>query len=268
MERTKAVLITGAASGIGRAVCDKFLEEGHRVFALDIAECAEREGQTAFACDVTSEQSVTAVREELCHLGVKLDLIINVAGMHRMCSLVEGDVAMMKRLIDVNLCGAMTVNRIMHGLLAENGRIVIVTSEVAPLDPMPFNGLYSVSKTALDCYSQALRQELNLLGQQVITVRPGAVATPLSGGSIADTERLVSATELYSRQAKHFHGLVTGFMGVPIAPEKIATQIYKAATCRRPRLVYSKHGSLGLVLLNALPKRLQCFIIKALLNRK
>ena len=48
-------------------------------------------------------------------------------------------------------------------LLKENGRIIITTSEVAPLAPMPFNGIYNVTKTALDSYSQALRQELNLI---------------------------------------------------------------------------------------------------------
>ena len=69
-----------------------------------------------------------------------------------------------------------------------------MTSEVASLDPMPFNGLYNVSKTALDSYSQALRQELNLLGQVVITIKPGSIETPLSEGSLVDTKNLAENT--------------------------------------------------------------------------
>ena len=91
------------------------------------------------------------------------------------------------------------MSRLFHSLLTESGRIILVTSEVAYLDPMPFNGLYSVSKTALECYAQALRQEINLLDQKVITIRPGAIKTPLCDGSLTDTESLAAATELYKK---------------------------------------------------------------------
>jgi len=145
---------------------------------------------------------------------------------------------------------------------------VIVTSEVASLDPMPFNGLYNVSKTALDCYAQALRQELNLIGQIVITVRPGAIKTPLCYGSLTDTEALASSTELYKSQASRFLGLTKAFMGKPLEPKKLSKLIYKATVKKHPRLIYKKHRNPGLVLLDLMPKRLQCFIIKSLLNRK
>jgi len=150
----------------------------------------------------------------------------------------------------------------------EKGRIVILTSEVATLDPMPFNGLYNISKTALECYAQALRQELNLLGQSVVTVRPGAVATPLAKGSKDSTAALAEKTELYKKQAKHFSSIVEKFTGKPMPPERLAKTIYKASTARHPRYSYSKHRNPGLVLLGILPKRAQCFVIKLLLNRK
>jgi hypothetical protein len=57
-------------------------------------------------------------------------------------------------------------------------------------------------------------------------------------------------------------------MGTPIKPSKIAKIIYKASTKKNPKLIYQKHRNLGLVLLNILPKRMQCFVIKLLLNRK
>ena len=263
----KNVLITGAASGIGAAVADIFLENGHRVYGIDVCEIAGAEGLVGYKADITCEDALCAIAEHLKASGVTLELIINVAGIHRMASLVESDYKMMKSLIDVNLSGTMLVNRVFHSLLSPEGRIIIVTSEVAGLDPMPFNGLYSLSKTALECYAQALRQELNLLGQKVITIRPGAIETPLSANSVTDTARLAENTRLYAGQARRFSSIASKFMGKPIKPSALAKIIFRAATCEKPRLVYNKHHNIGLVLLNLLPLKLQCALIKLLLNR-
>ena len=183
-----------------------------------------------------------------------------------MASLVESDFSKMKKVVDVNLSGTMLVNRVFFDRLAEHGRILIVTSEVAAFDPMPFNGLYSVTKTALDAYAQALRQELNLLGKKVITLRPGAVETNLSAASMKATRELAETTVLYRRQARNFAGLAGTFMGKPIRPEALAALIYKATTAKHPKLIYTKHPNFGLVLLNCLPKRTQCAVIKLLLR--
>ena len=263
----KRIFITGIASGIGKATAERLLADGHEVFGVDMKEGAPA-GSRSFICDITDTSNLTVIAEKLSLEGITLDVIINAAGIHTMCSLVEGDYEKMQRLIEVNLCGAMLVNRLLHPLLAKEGRIVIVTSEVAPLDPMPFNGLYNISKTALDSYAQALRQELNLLGQKVVTVRPGAIETPLARGSLDATAELAESTALYKKQAKHFLSITKRFMGTPMKPEALAKVIVRAATAKRPRLVYSKHRNPGLVLLGILPMRLQCYIIKALLNRK
>ena len=261
------IFITGAASGIGRAVCERFAGEGHTVYALDIKELSPREGVVGFTADITSQAELCSVSEYFSEHGITLDVILNVAGIHEMASLVEDDPEVMDRLIDINLVGAMRVVRAMHKHLAPRGRIVVVTSEVASLAPMPFNGLYNVSKTALDCYAQALRQELGLIGQQVVTIRPGAVETPLADGSVRATAALAERTVLYRGQASRFSRIASRFMGTPIKAEKLADLIYRASTCRRPRAVYSKHRNAGLVLLSLLPLRLQCLVIRLLLGK-
>lgn len=259
-------LITGAASGIGCAAAQYFISRGHTVYGIDVAQVPHRENFHGFSADITREESLLPVKAWLEEKGIVLDAIVNIAGVHRMVSLVESDYAAMKKVVDVNLAGTMLVNRVFHSCLKEKGRVVIVTSEVAGFDPMPFNGLYNVTKTALDTYAQALRQELNLIGQSVVTIRPGAVETPLSNRSMKDTRRLADTTVLYEKQAKNFCSLAARFMGKPIPPEKIAALIYKAATAKCPRLTYQKHRNPGLVLLNLLPKRTQCALIKFLLG--
>lgn len=260
------VLITGAASGIGNAVADRFLQHGHNVYGIDLTRFQERENFIGFVADITDENTLQHIKEYFRENEIKLDAILNIAGVHMMASLVESDYAKMKKVVDVNLSGTMLVNRVFHDCLAEHGRVIIVTSEVASLDPMPFNGLYNVTKTALDTYAQALRQELNLLGQKVVTIRPGAVETPLSSNSMKATQDLADTTVLYKQQAKSFSGLAAKFMGTPLKPEVLASLIYKATTSKHPKLTYKKHRNIGLVLLNILPKRLQCAVIKLLLD--
>lgn len=259
------VLITGASSGIGKSLKDIFLQNNYHVIALDIKEIDPQDNLDSFICDITNKESLQNVKNTLDKQNIKLDYIINVAGIHMMASLVESPLEQMLRLININLNGTMSVNRIFHSLLKEKGRIIIITSEVASFDPMPFNGLYNVSKTALDTYAQALRQELNLLNQKVITFRPGAVKTPLCDSSLTGTQNLVDSTILYKKQAGKFLKLVTMFMGKPLSPEKMAKFIYKKSIKKHPKLIYKKHQNIGLVLLSILPKRWQCAIIKGIL---
>ena len=262
------VLITGVASGIGLALTKRFLENNHTVYGIDINEVLTRQNLISFKCDITNETTLKQVENYLVDNNVKLDMIINVAGIHKMASLVESNYDDLKKVIEINLCGTMLVNKTFHKHLTKKGKIIIVTSEVASFDPLPFNGLYNVSKTALEAYAQALRQELNLLGQKVITIQPGAIETPLSGGSLTATEKLANDTVLYQKQACHFLYLVKNFMGKPIKTEKLSKFIYKVSIKKRPKYTYKIHRSLGLVLLSILPKSWQCLIVKVLLNRK
>lgn len=261
------VLVTGCASGIGGAVANLLSGEGHTVFGIDRAR-TDSNSFVSFSADITSEEELFGIREKLSAGGVTLDAIVCVAGVHAMVSVVESDFSAIKRVIDVNLLGTILTCRALHGLLKKGGRVIIVTSEVATYSPMPFNGIYNVSKTALECYADTLRQELNLLGQRVITVRPGAVKTPLATDSLTKTEELVRTTELYKNEARHFSSLVKKFSGTPMAPELMAKTVYKALISKRPRLSYSKNRNPGLVLLSLLPKRWQCAVIKLILNRK
>ena len=260
------VLLTGGFSGIGKATKELFLKNGHTVYVFDNKKIEKEDNLFPFCVDITDKEELIRIKKDLENKCVSFDVIINIAGIHKMISLVESDYALIKKLIDINLTGTMLINHTFHSLLKEKGRIVIVTSEVATFDPMPFNGLYNVSKTALETYAQALRQELNLLNQKVITIRPGAVETPLSNNSITDTESLSKETKLYKRQSKKFVSIMKKFMGKPIKPEKISKLIYKSVIKKHPRITYSKHKNIGLILLNILPKRLQCFIIKLLLK--
>lgn len=263
----KNVFITGATGGIGGAVVNYFSEKGFKVFACDVKEGKFDNPSVEFLkADVSDENGLQAIKKNLAERQIELDAIINVAGVFDIDSFIEADNEKLRKIFDVNFFGTVYVNKILHSLLKKNGRIVVTTSDVAPLDPMPFNGIYGVSKTALDAYSQSLRQELNLIGQKVITVRPGAFDTSLSRGSLVKTEELAENTVLYKEQSAKFYALVKKFMGKACKPEKIAKVYYKAVTAKRPKIIYKKHPNILLAMLNVLPKSWQCAIVKRLLK--
>lgn len=261
------VLITGAASGLGRAAAAFFAKNGDTVYALDISPIAAQARLIPFCADITKGGSLQAVSNQLEKDNVQLDAIINFAGMIFIDNYLEVAEEKLQRIFDVNLLGAMRVNKIFFPLLREDGKIVITTSEVAPLDPLPFNGIYSTTKTALDCYAQALRQEAGLLGRRVITIRPGAFNTPLAGGSIPSMHAMAQRSRYFSGQGERFETLMRKFTGKLQDPEKLAKTIFRAVHKRRPRNVYTVHSNLGLRLLSLLPKGMQVKVVKLLVGK-
>lgn len=262
------VLITGTGSGIGAAAAEIFANSGHIVYAIDINTSPAGRNIVPFVADITDENALLAVAQHLKEQNVSLDCIVNVAGIFLMDSFLEVDEKKLRAIFDVNLLGAVRVNKIFFPLLRKNGKIVITTSEVAPLDPLPFNGIYGVSKAALDAYAQSLRHEAGLLGAKVVTVRPGAVKTPLSKSSIPSMREMAEKSAYFGGQAEKFRRIMQKFTGKMIEPETVARKIYKISLKKRPKFIYAVHNNFLLKLLSALPKRWQVAVIYRLLGGK
>ena len=264
----KTALITGAAGGMGYATAKKLIAGGFSVYGLDVKEPEETPGLTFIKTDLTDSSSVGGAFRKIEASGAKLDCIINTAGIYDLNSLVEMSEEDFKRIFDVNVFAAYRVNKTFLPLLSEGGRIIIVTSELAPLAPLPFTGIYGVTKTALEKYAASLRMELGLLGHPVVVIRPGAVDTGLLDVSTKRLEDFTSGTELYSYNARRFSEIVDRVEARKVPPERIAEIAHRAATAKRPRFVYNINRNPLLILLNALPDRMQCFIIKTILTKK
>ena len=195
---SKYVLITGAYGGMGRAAVSCFKERGYTVFALDRAVEASEENVIPFQGDITDEASLkTALAAVQSHTDT-IDAIVHFAGIYLLDSLVELKKEEFERAFAVNLFGAAAVNRVFLPLLKKGSKILHITSELAPLDPLPFTGVYAVTKGALDRYAYSLRMELQLLGIDVSVLRAGAVQTPMLGASTAALDRFCENTALYS----------------------------------------------------------------------
>ena len=171
------------------------------------------------------------------------------------------------RIFDINVFGVFRINQIFAPMLTKGSRIIITSSELAPLDPLPFTGIYAITKAALDRYAYSLRMELQLLGIKVSVLRPGAVDTGMLGVSTTALDRFCESTSLYSCNAKRFKNIVEGVEARKVSPEKVGNLALKILEAKRPRQVYKINRNPLLLLLNVLPPRLATFIIKMVLNK-
>jgi short-subunit dehydrogenase len=135
-------------------------------------------------------------------------------------------------------------------------------------DPLPFTGIYGITKSALDKYAYSLRMELQLLDIQVISIRPGAVDTNLLNVSLSKLEEFKKNTSLYKESATKFDEIVKNVESKKIPSSKLAKKIEKILTKKKPKFVYYINRSFLLRLLNILPDRFQTWIIKKILTKK
>jgi len=251
---------------MGAATAKALKESGYTVFALDIAPCTAEENIIPIRADVTSEESVKAAFLAVSEQTEELYAILHFAGIYMLDSMVEMENERFKRIFNVNLYGAYLVNKTFLPLLKKGSRILITTSELASLDPLPFTGVYAVSKGALDKYAYSLRMELQLLGIPVSVLRAGAVDTEMLGVSCAALDRFCENTKLYSCNAERFKRIVESVEARRVPPARVADKAVKIISSRRPAFAYSINRNPLLLLLNLLPQRLQLWIIKLVLS--
>lgn len=284
----KSVIITGVAGGIGSATARRLQDEGYRVFGLDIRQpegtnCtgSQSEQSAGIQTDMSEQSSASfvfiqtdltdmdSVQRAFSQINAQtdaVDCIINMAGIYDLNSLIEIDEQDFMRIFNINLFSIYRVNKTFLPLLSEGGRVIIISSELAPLDPLPFTGLYGVTKAAVEKYAYSLRMELQLLGHPVTVIRPGAIDTGFLGVSTARLDRFCNTTELYKCNAEKFRNIVDRVESRKVSPDRIAGLVVRAIRAKRPRYVYKINRNPLLLLLNALPDRAQNRIIARIIR--
>ncbi len=262
----KSILVTGAYGGMGRATVGLLRERGFLVFALDRHVDEAEEGVVPIEADITSEESLLGALARVRQDTDELWAIVHFAGIYMLDSLAEMEDESFRRIFDVNMRGAFLVNKIFLPLLRKESRILIATSELAPLDPLPFTGIYAVTKAALDKYAYSLAMELQLLGIPVSVLRAGAIDTGMLGVSTDALECFCEKTALYTCNAERFKRIVCRVEARCVPPAKIAQKTLRILQKRHPRFAYSINRNPLLLLLHILPKRLQLWAIRTVLR--
>jgi NAD(P)-dependent dehydrogenase (short-subunit alcohol dehydrogenase family) len=190
----KVVLVTGAASGIGRATAERLASEGASLFLVDVSkegleETVKRCQQGAEAavecasCDVAREEQVNdAVARCIDRFG-RLDVLVNVAGILLLEHAHETTLAQWQKVLDVNLTGTFLFCRAALPHLLASGGNIVNTSSTSALAGMPYGAAYGASKAGVLALTRALAVEYGAKGVRVNAICPGSIKTPMGSGS-------------------------------------------------------------------------------------
>jgi NAD(P)-dependent dehydrogenase (short-subunit alcohol dehydrogenase family) len=266
----KAVLVTGAGKGIGRATVEYLDARGFRVFAGVRAAkdgealCREiSERITPVILDVTDAAQIAAAAETIgAQVGEDgLYGLVNNAGMAAAAPLELIPMDAFRHQIEVNLTGQLAVTQAMLPLIRlATGRIINITS-VGGRIAGPMLGPYHASKFALEAITDCLRQELRPWGIEVIAVEPGAIATPIWGTSVGVADRMVTPrmTELYGDAMARSRQFAQGAEERGLPPIKVAEAIGDALERAKPRTRYivGTDATIAIRVISRLPDRLR-----------
>ncbi|WGK64819.1 SDR family oxidoreductase [Croceiramulus getboli] len=180
----EVVLITGASSGIGKAIGEYVATKNYKVYGTSrTPKQEELNGIHFLALDVTDAASVNQAINQLLDREGRIDFLINNAGMGITGPLEEIPEAEMKRVFETNYFGPLRViNAVLPAMRKQgSGRILNITS-IAGYMGLPFRGVYSATKGALELTTEAYRMELRAFGIEMTNVAPGDFATNIASG--------------------------------------------------------------------------------------
>ncbi|MBQ8468158.1 MAG: SDR family NAD(P)-dependent oxidoreductase [Clostridia bacterium] len=264
----KYAVIAGGASGLAQASIKELVKRDYVVFSLDIAHKEIKvEGNIHYVpLDVLSDESFADAKKYVASVTNKVDLLSCFAGIVTLGSLVELPTNTLDKIVGVNLLGTYKLNATFFEMVKNaGGRIINISSEYAKICGLPFHGYYTITKHALDTYSESLRRELSYVGIKVICIRPGAFKTNMQGGITNQFEKVVLNTKLYREPLEKMSGMMTSELNKAKPAEIFAKTFIKAATSKHPKRVYKVNNSFKMKLLSALPTAVQDWALKKFL---
>jgi NAD(P)-dependent dehydrogenase (short-subunit alcohol dehydrogenase family) len=202
----KAVLVTGASTGIGRKITEVFADKGYFVYAgarkqKDLDALNAIKNVQAIKLDVTEQKQIDAAVATVQKGGRGLHGLINNAGVFIGGPLVDVDLEEFKWLMDVNVYGVYRMNQAFAPMIIESkGRISTIGSISGTLSGRYF-GQYSMSKHAIEAYTDSLAAEIEPLGVQVSVIEPGNYNSAIGESGNA---RMRKKNEQYARNGSSF----------------------------------------------------------------
>lgn len=198
----QVIIITGASTGIGKALADTLLKMGARV-----AVCARNEAKLraafpvsdrllAFPADVSSEPACQEFVEAVLRKWGKIDVLINNAGLSMRALFADLDLNVLKRLMDVNFWGTVYMTKYALPHLKSSRGTVVGVSSIAGYRGLPARTGYSASKFAMQGFLEALRTELLKDGVHVMWVAPGFTASNIRNTALGSSGEAQKETPL------------------------------------------------------------------------
>ncbi|KAF9040433.1 oxidoreductase [Hymenopellis radicata] len=241
------VLVTGCSSGgIGFALCEEFAKHECKVYATS-RRVETMQGFTSpnirtRALDVTNDEQVNAVVQEIYRAEGKIDIVVNNAGRPAFGPLIDQTLDSIKHTYDTNVFSVVRVCKAVIPIMAKkHSGLIINTGSIGGETPTPWHGAYSSSKAALQNISEVLTMECRPLGISIMHLSPGSVTSNLSRNQGPEF-RLPEDTLYASFLPNILERLYASQTKKSMSSEEFASQVVKKALSRNPPTYLSLGG--------------------------
>lgn len=236
------VLVTGASSGIGKGCSEKFFQAGYRVYAASRSAVGSTEGTKGgiipLRMDVTATDSVRDGVDCVLRQEGRLDVVVNSAGMGIAGAVEDTSIEEAWEQFEVNLLGTLRMcNMALPAMRKQRSGYIINIGSIAGLMAIPYQGLYSASKFALEGLTEALRLEVGGLGIRVVLIEPGDHKTRFTENRRFTSRSAVSPV-YQGAFARAIQRMADDEQQGP-GPEQVAKLVYKVVNTAHPRLRYT-----------------------------
>lgn len=267
----KIVLITGASSGVGSYAAAEFITRGDVVYGT--SRSAETGGRIslpggkycpAVRLDVDDLDSCRAAIDAVIKKEGRMDVLVNNAGFGIAGPLELAKDEEIKALFETNFFGAVRMMRLAAERMREQGGgIIVSTSSVAAVIPLPYQAMYSASKAALEAVSQAMNAEVRDFGIKLSCVEFGDMKTGFTGSRIKTEVPESGQNEIYAAGFRRSLSRMERDEQNGPLPVKAAGLIYKVSAKKCPKPVYVCGASYKLIATarRLLPMRLTNWLI-------
>lgn len=261
------VLVTGASSGIGKAIADSFVKKGHLVFGASRKATFDKTIKTnkvnMIPMETTDENTIAQAVDFVLQKAGGLDILVNCAG-YGIAGSIEGvPVSEAKKQFDVNFFGTLSVIQAVlpHFRAQKKGQIINIGS-VAGYIPIPFQSMYSAAKFALESLTETLIMETKKFNIAVSLVEPGDTQTGFTDSRIMAADNKIEkhympeslkAVEQMEKDEQNGY-----------SPDNVAAVVLRIAGRKHPPVRVTVGFSYKLIygLSKILPTKLKLFVLK------
>lgn len=249
-------VITGASSGIGKDLSILLASNDYKVYGLSRRKI-DINGVTSIECDVTNLEQIKKACSKIIASEKQIDFLINNAGMGIAGPIIDSNYNDIKNIFDTNVMGTIMVTKEFLPFIKDGGKIINIGSVAGDLT-IPYQGFYSMSKSAIDKFSECLRIELHNKKIKVTTILPGDTKTGFTANRKATIKDNAVATKSIKKMEKDEQN--------GVSPRKVSKVIFKVMKAKNPpiRVAVGLSYKLFIFLQRILPRRLVIFILRKL----
>ncbi len=254
---SKVVLITGASSGIGKSIAVYLSEKGYKVYGT--GRNPKNISDFSFdliALDVLKVDTIKSAVNLIIKKEGRLDILINNAGMGITGPIEDTPTNEMRTVFNTNVFGAIDVMKaVLPQMREQKSGIIINVTSIAGYMGLPFRGLYSATKGALEIITEATSMEVKPFGVKVVNIAPGDFATNIAAGRYHTP---VFEKSAYKENYQKNLDLMDAHVNSGMNPLEMAKAVYKIINSKNPKIHYKVGGIMekfSIVLKRILPDR-------------